>query len=101
MFFTYAYLLRIPIVGGIILAGFAPFALTKGSQFARTLLEGLFDLDFGRVALVTLLTLLAATACTIASELVLRYGSNRFYVSPLPNSLKQPLFYLFGFRSIV
>jgi Patatin-like phospholipase len=94
MFFTYAYLLRVPVVGGMIVAGFAPFALIKGSQFT-TLLEGLFDLDFTRVALVAFLTLVAASACAIASELVLRYGGNRFYVKPLPSSLRQPLFRLF------
>jgi hypothetical protein len=94
VFFTYVYLLRVPIVGGVVLAGFAPFALSKGSQLT-TLLEGVFDLDFWRVALAALVTLVAGSACAIASELVLRYGSDRFSVCPLPAWVRQPVFPLF------
>ena len=97
MFFTYLYLLRIPTLGGLILAGFGPLALTKGTHHLTTLLEGLFDLNWWlTIAVVTLFTLLAGSACATCAELVLRYGSDRFYVRPLPAWLYQPVFSIFG-----
>jgi predicted acylesterase/phospholipase RssA len=95
MFFTYAYLLRVPIVAGFLLAAVAPFALWKGSQ-VTTLLEGMFDLNWWRTMIVTIMTLLAASACAICSELVLRYGSERFGVQTLPARSREPLASVFG-----
>src|SRR5262245_24992263 len=83
MFFAYVYLLRVPVVAGLVLAALAPFALWKGSQ-VTTLLEGMFDLDWWRTAIVTVTALLAASACGISAEMVLRYGSARFGLQPLP-----------------
>ena len=95
MVFTYAYLLRVPIVAGLLLAALAPFALWKGSQ-VTTLLEGMFDLNWWRTMIATVMTLLAASACAICSELVLRYGSERFGVQPLSARSREPLACVFG-----
>jgi predicted acylesterase/phospholipase RssA len=95
MFFTYAYLLRVPIAAGLLLGAFAPFALWKGSQ-VTTLLEGMFDLDWWRTAIATVMTLLAASACAICSEMVLRYGSDRFGVPALPGWTRERLSAVLG-----
>jgi hypothetical protein len=95
MVLTYAYLLRVPIAAGLVLAAFAPVALWKGSDLT-TLLEGLFDLDWWRTMLVTVVALLAAGACAIVSELVLRYGAERFGVQPLSPRAREPVLRLFG-----
>ncbi len=90
MLFAYVYLLRVPVVAGLVLAAFAPFALWKGSQLT-TLLEGMFDLDWWRAAVVTVTALLAASAAGISTELVLRYGSARFGLRPLPSWTAVPV----------
>jgi hypothetical protein len=69
MVFAYAYLLRVPIAAGLVIAALAPFALWKGSQ-VTTLLEGMFDLNWWRTMIATVMALLAASACAICSELV-------------------------------
>jgi hypothetical protein len=95
MVFAYAYLLRVPIVAGVVMAALAPFALWKGSQ-VTTLLEGMFDLNWWRTMIATVMALLAASACAICSELVLRYGGERFGVQALPARSREPLARLFG-----
>src|SRR5215813_8370265 len=90
MFFAYLYLLRVPLVAGMLLTVFAPFALAKGTQ-VTTLLEGMFDLNWWRVAIATLAALLAVSAGAITSLLVLRYGAERFGVRPLPSWSRSPV----------
>jgi len=50
MLFTYAYLLRVPIVAGLFLFALPFLALWKDSQ-VTTFLEGLFDLNWWRTAI--------------------------------------------------
>jgi patatin-like phospholipase len=82
LLFTYAYLLRVPLMLGLLLASLAPLALFKSSQ-VTTLLEGMFDLDWPRIAVASLTTLLAAAALAVCTEIVLRYAHLRFGVRPL------------------
>jgi predicted acylesterase/phospholipase RssA len=82
LLFTYIYLLRVPLTLGLFLATFAPLALFKSSQ-VTTLLEGMFDLNWPRIAVASLTTLLAGGAFAVCTEMVLRYAYVRFGVRPL------------------
>jgi hypothetical protein len=74
VFLTYLYLLRVPVLAGLVLAVFPIFAL--GSR-GEALFAGLFDLSWWGTAVAAFLALMAAAAVGICIELVLRYASER------------------------
>jgi hypothetical protein len=76
---AYLYLLRVPIVGGLVLAALAPLALWKGSP-AAPLLHGTFDVEPRSVGVIAFFTGLLVTALTVTTDTVVRYGSLRFAV---------------------
>ncbi|MFN0171737.1 MAG: hypothetical protein ACKV22_35430 [Bryobacteraceae bacterium] len=81
MLFTYVYLMRVPVLCGLLLAAFPLLALKSG---ARGLLIGMYDLQFWRAAVVTLLTIVLAASVAITMDLVLKGARTRFDAPPLP-----------------
>jgi hypothetical protein len=96
MLLAYAYLLRIPLLGALLLVLLPVLALSKPDAFTTTFLEGLFDVKGPQHAWVALVALLCASACAVTAELVLRYASLRFHVAKLPDWLCRPVWHLLG-----
>jgi hypothetical protein len=74
---TYAYLIRFPLLTAAALVGIPYAAFFTG---ARSLLENLFDLDPGAIALVTITALHSAWSVMVAARLALTYSKERFSV---------------------
>jgi hypothetical protein len=87
-YIVYLYGIRVPLICGAILGAFGPLALGSG---LRSLLSGMFDLDYAGVFWVSLLAFLLAGVLTITTELVLRYGRLRFFAPPLPEAWRRPV----------
>ncbi len=81
MVFTYLYLMRVPVLCGILLAAFPFLALKSG---ASGLLMGMYDLPFWRAGLVAMLTVVAAASVAITMDLVLKGARARFDAPALP-----------------
>jgi predicted acylesterase/phospholipase RssA len=88
MIVGYLYVMRVALAGGVALAALAPLALSRDSP-ASALLRGTFHLDFMDVVLVVLFAFVAAMACAMSSEVLLRYGSVRFGLPALPAALQR------------
>lgn len=73
----YLYLLRFPLLCGLLLASFGPLA--GGS--AASLLGGMFDLDARGVFVAAYFAFWVAAACFFSTRLVLEYGHLRFGVA--------------------
>ncbi len=65
MLLTYIYLLRVPLLGGLLLAALPFLALGNKDAATTTFLEGLFDVGGWQHALVTVVALLCASACAV------------------------------------
>ncbi len=96
MLLTYIYLLRVPLLGGLLLAALPFLALGNKDAATTTFLEGLFDVGGSQHALVTVVALLCASACAVSTEIVLRYACLRFHVHPLPEWLRKIVFQPWG-----
>ncbi len=75
---TYAYLIRFPLLTAAGLVGIPYAAFWSG---ARPLLENLFDLNPGAIALVTMTALLSSWSIMVTARLVLTYSNERFGVA--------------------
>ena len=74
-FFSYCYLLRIPLLIGLILITLPPFAIWGSG---RSLLENLFVLTAGNIFWVMIVALILAWSLLVASRVVLLNGRDRF-----------------------
>src|SRR6266566_366841 len=74
-FFSYAYLLRVPILIGLILMLLPPFAIWL---FGRSLLENLFVLTPGNIFWVMDVALMLAWSLLVVWRVVLLNGQDRF-----------------------
>src|SRR5262245_57427198 len=94
---TYAYLIRFPLLTAAALVGIPYAAFWTGAQ---SLLENLFDLRPGAIALVTMIALLSAWSVMVTARLVLTYSNERFGVTQARvGSLRWRHILLFGLLS--